>query len=389
MNVGRTVFAQLMDFLPRHEFQKCVDRYHGNRKVRSFSCLDQFLCMAFAQLTYREGLRDIEACLGSFKNKLYHVGIRGRVARATLADANQERDWRIYADFTQVLIKAAQPLYANDDFAVDLNQAAYALDSTIIDLCLSLFPWARFRSTKSGIKLHTLLNLKGNIPAFACISNASVHDVHLLDILPLEPGSFYMLDRGYTDFDRLSRLTENLSFFVIRAKSNFNFYRRYSSVVNKSLGLRLDQTVVLADPIKFKEYPHPLRRIGFVDATTQKHLVFLTNNFALPALSICQLYKSRWQVELFFKWIKQHLRIKAFFGISPNAVKTQIWIAICTYLLVAIVKKKLDLPLSLYTILQILSVSLFEKTPILQLFSDDPCASKTSDLENQLPLLRF
>ncbi len=389
MNAGRTVFAQLMDFFPRHEFQKCVDRYHGNRRIRSFSCLDQFLCMVFAQLTYREGLRDIEACLGSFKNKLYHVGIRGRVARATLADANQKRDWRIYADFAQVLIKTAQSLYTNDDFSVDLNQAAYALDSTIIDLCLSLFPWARFRSTKSGVKLHTLLNLRSNIPAFACVSNASVHDVHLLDILPLEPGSFYMLDRGYTDFSRLNRLIENLSFFVIRAKSNFNFYRRYSAPVNLSLGLRFDQTVVLADPNKFKEYPHPLRRIGFVDPITRKRLVFLTNNFVLPALTICQLYKSRWQVELFFKWIKQHLRIKAFFGTSSNAVKTQIWIAICVYVLVAIVKKKLGLQLSLYTILQILSVTLFEKTPILQAFSDDACISENTNTENQLSLLRF
>jgi hypothetical protein len=389
MNSGRTVFAQLMDFFPRHEFQKCVDRYHGNRRIRSFSCLDQFLCMVFAQLTYREGLRDIEACLGSFKNKLYHVGIRGRVARATLADANQKRDWRIYADFAQVLIKIAQPLYTNDDFSVDLNQAAYALDSTIIDLCLSLFPWARFRSTKSGVKLHTLLNLRSNIPAFACVSNASVHDVHLLDILPLEPGSFYMLDRGYTDFGRLNRLIENLSFFVIRAKSNFNFYRRYSAPVNLSLGLRFDQTVVLANPNKFKEYPHPLRRIGFVDPITRKRLVFLTNNFVLPALTICQLYKSRWQVELFFKWIKQHLRIKAFFGTSSNAVKTQIWIAICVYVLVAIVKKKLGLPFSLYTILQIMSVTLFEKTPILQVFSDDTCIAENTNTENQLSLLRF
>lgn len=389
MNVGRTVFAQLMDFLPRHEFQKCVDRFHGNRRIRQFSCYDQFLCMAFAQLTYRESLRDIEACLGSFKNKLYHTGFRGRVARATLADANQNRDWHIWADFAHVLIQMAQPLYAHDDFGVDLNQTAYALDATIIDLCLSLFPWARFRSTKAGVKLHTLLNLRGNIPAFACVTNASVHDVNLLDILPLEAGSFYMLDRGYTDFGRLNRLTEGLSFFVIRAKSNFHFYRRYSGPVDKSLGLRFDQTIVLADPNKFKEYPHPIRRVGFVDPFTQKRLVFLTNNFELPTLTICQLYKSRWQVELFFKWLKQHLRIKAFFGTSPNAVKTQIWIAICVYVLVSIVKKKLGLSFSLYKILQILSVSLFEKTLILELFSDDSCISKTTNPENQLSLLPF
>ena len=389
MNVGRTVFAQLMDFLPRHEFSKCVDRHHGNRRTRKFSCYDQFLCMAFAQLTYRESLRDIESCLGSFRNKLYHAGFRGRVARATLADANQNRDWRIWADFAQVLIKIAQPLYDNDSFSVDLSQTAYALDSTIIDLCLALFPWARFRSTKAGVKLHTLLNLRGNIPAFACISNASVHDVNLLDILPLEAGSFYMLDRGYTDFKRLNRFTEGLCFFVIRAKSNFKFYRRYSRPVDKTLGLRFDQTVVLADPNRFKEYPHPLRRIGFVDLSTQKRLVFLTNNFELSALTVCQLYKSRWQVELFFKWIKQHLRIKAFFGTSPNAVKTQIWIAICTYVLVAIVKKKLGLHFSLYKILQILSVSLFVKTHILEALSDDSCISTTPDSKKQLSLLRF
>ena len=389
MNIGRTVFAQLMDFLPRHEFQKCVDRYHGNRRIRKFSCYDQFLCMAFAQLTYRESLRDIEACLGSFKNKLYHAGFRGRVARATLADANQNRDWRIWADFAQVLIKIAQPLYTDDDFGVDLGQAAYAIDATIIDLCLTLFPWARFRSTKAGIKLHTLLNLRGNIPTFACISNASVHDVNLLDIMPLETGSFYMLDRGYMDFGRLNRFTEGFSFFVIRAKSNFKFYSRYSRKVNKSIGLRFDQTVVLADPNKFNEYPHPLRRVGFLDSLTQKRLDFLTNNFELPALTICQLYKSRWQVELFFKWLKQHLRIKAFLGTSPNAVKTQVWIAICVYVQMAIVKKKLGLSFSLYKILQILSVSLFEKTLILQLFSDDPCISETTNTENQLSLLSF
>ncbi len=389
MNPGRTVFAQLMDFLPRHEFQKCVNRYHGNFRVRSFSCLDQFLCMAFAQLTYRESLRDIQACLGSFKAKLYHMGIRGKIARTTLADANQNRDWRIFSDFAQVLIHIAQPLYAGDDFGVELNQTAYAFDSTTIDLCMSLFPWAGFRSTKSGIKLHTLLSLRGNIPIFVCISNASTHDVRLLDVLPIEAGSFYIMDRGYTDFARLLRFTESLAFFVIRAKSNFNFYRRYSNPVDKSSGLRFDQTVVLADPNKFREYPLPLRRIGFIDPITSKYLVFLTNNFSLPALTIAQLYKSRWQVELFFKWIKQHLRIKTFFGNSPNAVKTQIWTAICVYVLVAIVKKKLGFSQSPYTILQILSISLFEKAHILEVFSDEAYISESFTPENQLSLLRF
>lgn len=389
VNSGRTVFAQLMDFLPRHEFQKCVDRYNGNFRTRRFSCLDQFLCMAFAQLTYRESLRDIQACLGSFKTKLYHIGIRSKVAKTTLAVANQKRDWRIYADFAQVLIQTARPLYAGDDFGVELNQTAYAFDSTTIDLCLSLFPWAGFRTTKAGVKLHTLLSLRGNIPVFACISNASTHDVRLLDVLPIEAGSFYILDRGYTDFARLFHFTEGMAFFVIRAKSNFNFYRRYSNIVNKSTGLRFDQTVVLSDPNKFREYPNPIRRIGFTDPITSKHLVFLTNNFTLPALTIAQLYKSRWQVELFFKWIKQHLRIKAFYGTSPNAVKTQIWIAICVYILVAIVKKKLALAHSLYTILQILSVSLFEKTHIFEVFSDDSYISETLDPQNQLSLLPF
>lgn len=389
MNSGRTVFAQLMDHLPRHEFQKCVDRYQGDFRVRQFSCLDQFLCLAFAQLTYRESLRDIQVCLGSFKAKLYHMGIRGKIAKTTLADANQNRDWRIYADFAQVLIGIAQPLYADDDFGVQLKQSAYALDSSVIDLCLSLFPWAKFRTTKAGIKLHMLLNLRGNIPAFACITNASVHDVKLLDDLPLEPGAFYIMDRGYIDFRRLNHFTERMAFYVTRAKSNFKFNRRYSRDVDKSSGILYDQTVVLGDPVKYRECPAPIRRIGFVDPITSKRLVFLTNNFDLPALTIAQLYKSRWQVELFFKWIKQHLRIKAFYGTSPNAVKTQIWIAICVYLLVAIVKKKLGLQKSLYTILQILSVSLFEKTPILEAFSDDSYSSEIPDLQNQLSLLRF
>ncbi len=386
MNLGRTVFAQLMDFLPLHEFRKCVKQYHGERKVKKFTCLDQFLCMAFAQLTFRESLRDIESCLRAFQPKLYHMGFRGKVSRNTLANANSRRDFRIYQDFAYVLIREARQLYADEEFAVDLDQTAYALDSTIIDLCLSLFPWARFRTTKAGIKLHTLLNLRGNIPVFACISNASVHDVNLLDDIPLEPGAFYILDRGYTDFGRLYRLTENLSFFVTRAKSNFHFYRRYSHTVDKSTGLRFDQTVVLADPNKFKDYPSPLRRIGFVDPVTSKRLVFLTNNVSLPALTIARLYKSRWQVELFFKWIKQHLRIKAFFGTSPNAVKTQIWIAIAIYVLVAIVKKKLSPSLSLYTILQILSVSLFEKTPLLKAFFKYECIFQGHEVEKQLVL---
>ena len=368
MNTGRTVFAQLMDYLPLHEFRKCVQRYHGERKVKTFTCLDQFFAMAFAQLTFRESLRDIEACLRAFQPKLYHMGFRGKVSRNTLSNANSQRDWRIYEDFAHILIQAARTLYANDDFVVDSDQTAYALDSTTIDLCLSLFPWARFRKAKGGIKIHTLLELHSNIPVFAHISNALLHDVHFLDQLVLESGCFYALDRGYLDFKRLYRFVLCSAFFITRSKKNFQFHRRYSRPVDKTTGLRFDQTILLSGFYAQKDYPVPLRRVGFFDPQTHKRLTFLTNNFELPALSIALLYKSRWRIELFFKWIKQHLRIKTFYGTSPNAVKTQIWIAISIYVLVAIVKKKLSLSLSLYTILQILSLSLFEKTPILDAF---------------------
>jgi len=370
MNTMTTVFAQLMYFLPMYELRKCVQRYGGNYKVRSFSCLDQFLCMAFAQLSYRESLRDIEACLRSRQTKLYHMGIHGKVSRSTLADANENRDWRIYADFAQVLIHIARSLYVNDKFGVELDQTVYALDSTTIDLCLSLFPWARFRKYKGAIKLHTLLDLCGNIPSFIRITEGKVHDVNILDELVPEPGSFYVMDRGYLDFARLQTLAQSLAFFVTRAKTNLQFRRLYSHPVEKSTGLRCDQTIVLTGVHTSKDYPEKLRRIQYFDAENQNKLTFLTNNFVLPALTIAQLYKCRWQVELFFKWIKQHLRIKAFYGTSENAVKTQIWIAISVYVLVAIVKKQLHLGLNLYTILQILSVTVFEKTPILQVLTE-------------------
>lgn len=368
MNTGKTIFAQVMDFLPLNEFRKCVRRYQGNYKLKSFSCLDQFLCMAFAQLTYRESLRDIETCLRSMKNKLYHMGIRSRVSRSTLADANENRDWRIYADFAQVLIHTARDLYINDDFGVELENTVYALDSTTIDLCLSLFPWARFRKTKAGIKLHTLLDLRGSIPTFVEITEALLHDVNILDILVGEPGSFYVMDRGYLDFIRLYSWNLCGAFFIVRAKKNLKFRRLYSRKINKSTGLRCDQTIVLTN--SFKDYPEKVRRICFFDSENNLSLTFLTNNFSLPALTIAQLYKCRWKVELFFKWIKQHLRIKSFFGTSENAVKTQVWIAISVYVLVAIVKKRLNIQHSLYTILQVLSVTAFEKAPIDQVLTD-------------------
>jgi hypothetical protein len=364
MNSDRTIFSQLMDFLPYYEFKKCVERYAGNYKVKSFSCLDQFLCMAFAQLTFRESLRDIETCLRVAQPKLYHMGIRGIVSRNTLAHANQVRDWRIYADFAQVLIGIARPLYAKESLGIELARSVYALDSTTIDLCLSLFPWAQFRSRKAGVKLHTLLDLHGNIPTFAVITNAAVHDVNILDLLIVEPGAVYIMDRGYLDFSRLYTIHLASAFFVTRAKSNLCFKRLYSRPVDKTTGLRSDQIIVLTGFYVRKDYPEKLRRIRFYDAENDRYLVFLTNNFSLPALTITQLYQCRWQIELFFKWIKQHLRIKSFYGTSENAVKTQIWIAISIYVLVAIVKKQLKSDLSLYTILQILSVSLFEKMPI-------------------------
>lgn len=386
MNSGKTIFAQLMDFLPTYEFNQCVKRYHGNYKIKSFSCWDQFLCMAFAQLTYRESLRDIQACLRSAQRKTYHMGIRGKVSRNTLAHANQVRDWRIYADFAHVLISQARRLYANDSFGVELDQAVYALDSTTIDLCLSLFPWATFRKRKGAIKLHTLLDLHGSIPSVIIITHGKVHDVTILDQLLPEAGAIYILDRGYLDFGRLYSLHQALAFFVMKAKSNFNCKRLYSQPVNKSTGVQCDQIVVLKGFYAHKDYPEKLRRIRYVDAETNKRFIFLTNNFVLPALTIAQLYHCRWQIELFFKWIKQHLRIKAFYGTTENAVKTQIWIAITVYVLVAIIKKQLNLELSLYTILQILSVTLFEKTPILRALSTSDDIEQNGVIYNQLSL---
>jgi len=386
MNTGRTVFSQIMDYLPLDEFRKCVKRYQGNYKVKSFSCLDQFLCMAFAQLTYRESLRDIEACLRSMQNKLYHMGIRGRVSRNTLAHANETRDWRIYADFAQVLIHQARRLYADDDFSVELDQTVYALDSTTIDLCLSLFSWAKFRKRKGAIKLHTLLDLRGSIPTFIRVTDGLVHDVNVLDELIPEPGCFYIMDRGYLDFDRLYILNLFHAFFIIRAKSNIKFRRLYSLKVDKSTGLRCDQTIVLTGINSPQYYPEKLRRVRFFDKVTDKRLTFLTNNFILPPITIAQLYKCRWQIELFFKWIKQHLRIKSFYGTSENAVKTQIWIAVTVYLLVAIIKKRLNLEMSLYTFLQILSVTAFEKVPILQVLREFKSTEQQKDSYNQLKL---
>jgi hypothetical protein len=369
MNQGQIIFSQVMDFLPKHEFDKCVDRYGGNYWVKKFSCYDQYLCMAFAQLTYRESLRDIETCLRAMGKKLYHAGFRGNIARSTLADANEKRDWRIFSDFAHVLIDIARKLYAQDDFGLKLEQAVYVLDSTTISLCLSLFPWAKFRKAKGVVKLHTLLDLHGNIPSLIIITHGKVSDVSILDQIPLEAGAFYIFDRGYTDFVRFYRIHQAGAFYFTRAKSNLNCQRICSHPVEKSTGLRSDQTVILKDRSTRKDYPERLRRISYFDAETHKRFVFLTNQFHLPALTVAQLYKCRWQVELFFKWIKQHLRIKVFYGTSENAVKTQIWIAISVYVLVAIIKKTLKLEQSIYTILQILSVSLFERVPIYQLLT--------------------
>ena len=386
MNSGRTLFAQLMDFVSPYEFRKCVDRYPGHYKVQRFTCWDQFLCMAFAQLTYRESLRDIQACLRVAQPKLYHMGFRGTVARNTLAHANEVRDWRIYADFAQGLITTARTLYAAEDFGVVLEQAAYALDATVIDLCLALFPWAKFRKRKAAVKLHTLLDLRGNIPSVLFITPGRVHDVNILDQLAIEAGAFYILDRGYLDFARLHRLHQALGFFVTRAKRNFRFRYLESRAVDRTTGVRSDQIIRLHGFYSKRSYPERLRRVRYYDADTRKWLVFLTNNFALPAVQIAQLYKCRWQVELFFKWIKQHLRIKAFYGTSENAVKTQIWIAIAVYVLVAIVKKRLKLEASLYTILQILSVSLFEKIPLAEALAQPQAALLEADPGNQLNL---
>jgi hypothetical protein len=389
MPIDPTVFSQVMDHLPMPAFRRCVARYQGNRKVQSFSCLDQFLCLAFAQLTYRESLRDIEACLRVMQSKLYHMGIRGRICRSTLANANENRDWRIYADFAQVLIAQARSLYLNEAFGVDLDATVYALDSTTIDLCLALFPWARFRRCKGAVKLHTLLNLRGNIPEFIHISDGKLHDVNVLDILVPQPGAFYIMDRGYLDFARLYVLHQSQTYFVTRAKRRMKFQRRYSRMVDKSAGLRCDQTIILTGVNSADDYPEALRRIRYVDPMTGKGLVFLTNDFTLPALTIAALYKSRWQVELFFKWIKQHLRIKAFYGTSENAVKTQVWTAISVYVLVAIMKKRMGLPHSLYTILQILSVTLFEKRPILSVFSDQSDKTEDDECYKQLELFNL
>lgn len=384
MNAGKLVFAQVMSHLPLSTFRRCIARYAGEHKVKSFSCLDQFLCMAFAQLTYRESLRDIQACLRAQRSKLYHLGFRSTVARNTLANANAARDWRIYADFAQNLIGIARRLYVGEPFGVDLKETVYALDATTIDLCLSVFSWAPFRSAKAAVKLHTLLDLRGNIPSFIHISDGKLHEVNILDQLSPEPGAFYIMDRGFTDFVRLYRFHEAGGFFVIRGKSNLKAQRRYSHPVDRSSGLICDQTVALTGFYSHKGFETPLRRIRFKDPQTAKTLVFLTNNFALPALTVTELYRCRWQVELFFKWIKQHLRIKAFFGTSENAVKTQIWIAISVYVLVAIIRKRLGLTASLYEILQILSLTMFEKTPLDQLLAETVINGFQPVSDNQL-----
>ncbi|ALQ50573.1 IS4 family transposase [Nitrosomonas ureae] len=386
MHSGKLVFAQLMDYLPLHTFRRCVQRYPSKYPTKTLSHLDQFLCMAFAQLTYRESLRNIETCLRAHQAKLYHLGIRGNIAKSTLADANEQRDCRIYMDFAMSLIQIARKLYSSDSLAVELEQTVYALDTTTIDLCLSVFPWARFRQTKAAVKMHTLLDLRGNIPTFIHISDGKMHEVNVLDFLIPEAGSFYIMDRGFTDFARWFTMHQAQAFFVTRAKSSLLFRRVYSHSVDKSTGLRCDQTIALTATKASKDYPQHLRRIKFYDAEHDKHLVFLTNNFDLPALTIAQLYRCRWQIELFFKWIKQHLRIKQFYGTTENAVKTQIWIAISVYVLVAIVKKRLNTETSLYTILQILSLTLFEKTNLDQLLKNTEMQMITHHNNNQLNL---
>jgi hypothetical protein len=389
MNQGHTIFQQLISFLPDREFRRCVARYQGNASTRKLSCWEQYLAMVFAQLTFRESLRDIEACLGALGLKRYHLGFRGKVARSTLADANELRDWRIFADFAQVLIAIARPLYVGDAMGVDLDQSLYALDSTTIDLCLALFPWAKFRKRKAAVKMHTLLDLHGNIPTFIRITDGKVHDVNILDELPIESGAFYVMDRGYVDFRRLYRFTLNGSFFVTRTKANVLLQRRYSRPVDTCTGLRSDHTVILTTRGSASFYPDPLRRVTYCDPETGKRLKFLTNNFMLPALTIAQIYKRRWEVELFFRWIKQHLRIKAFFGTNENAVKTQIWIAVSAYVLVAIVRKRLRIEASLYQLLQVFSVTLFEKTPILQALQPDDSQNELCNSGNQLNLFDF
>jgi transposase len=386
MDPGKFVFAQLMDFLPRHDFGACVRRYKGDRRLRGFSCRDQFLCQAFAQLTFRDSLRDIETCLRAFQPKLYHAGFRGHVSRSTLADANRVHDWRIFADLAQVLIGRARKLYADEPLAVELEQTAYALDSTTIDLCLSLFPWARFRKRKGAVKLHTLVDLRGNIPCFVRITHGKTHDVNVLDHLPIEAGAFYVMDRGYVDFKRLHRFTTCSAFFLTRAKRGLDFSPRARRRVDKTTGLRSDQTIALAGPKTSRLYPDTLRRVTYYDAEHDRRFVFLTNNFTLPALTIANTYKCRWQIELFFKWIKQNLHIKSFYGTSDNAVKTQVWVAISVYVLVAIVKKELKVDRSLGEILQILSLTLFEKIPILQALSEQERQDSEPPSSNQLNL---
>lgn len=389
MNTGQTVFSQLIDFLPKKQFDKCVRRYRGNHRIKNFSCFDQYLCMVFAQITYRQSLRDIETCLRAMQQKLYHCGIRGNVSRTTMAKANENRDWRIYADFAHILIDKARTLYADEDFGIQLDREVYALDSSTIDLCLSLFPWAKFRKHKAAVKIHTLMDLKGSIPTFIRITDGKVHDVNILDELVLEPGAIYVMDRGYLDFARLFIFTQNLSTFITRAKVNFD-YRRFSyRQVDKKTGLRCDQTIRLNGYYASQDYPAVLRRIGYFDVETNKKFIFLTNNFLLDALTIAQLYKCRWRIEIFFKWIKQYLRIKSFFGTSINAVKTQIWIAISVYVLAAIVKKELKIELSLGEILQILSIVLFEKVHITQVLTKTMLQNENVQFHNQLLLFNL
>ena len=386
MNRGNTIFAQVLDFLPKRQFRRCVARYKGNHRIRSFTCSDQFLCMAFAQLTYRDSLRDIECCLRAMRDKLYHMGIRGKISRSTLADANEKRDWRIYRDFAQILIRHARKLYADEDFGLQLDETVYAMDATIIDLCLSVFPWAKFRTSKGAVKLHTLLDLRGAIPPVVSITDGKVHELNILDCLIAEIGAIYIMDRGYLDFERLFMLNQTPAFFVVRSKVNTRLRRLYSLPVDKSCGLRCDQIVIPANFYAQKAYPAKLRRIKYFDDQQKKNLVFLTNHFALPALTVAELYRCRWQIELFFKWIKQHLRIKTFYGTSENAVKTQIWIAISVYVLVAIIKKRLRIELSLYNILQIFSLTLFEKKTILQVLTDTDYKNKITSSHIQLKL---
>jgi len=389
MNSGKLIFSQVMDFLPLHTFRRCVNRYHGNHQIKRFTCLDQYFCMAFAQLTYRESLRDIEACLRSQQHKLYHMGMGSTVSRSTLAEANEQRDWRIYADFAYSSILIARKLYSDEPFGIDLKQTVYALDATTIDLCLSLFPWANFPQSKSAIKLHTLLDLRGNIPTFIHISDGKLHDVNLFDVLPIEPGAFYIMDRGYLDFSKLHSLSQAMAFFVTRAKSNLKCRRLYSHPVDRTTGLICDQTVLFTGFYSAKDYPDKLQRVKYHDIETDKILVFLTNNFTLPSLTIAQLYKCRWQVELFFKWIKQNLRIESFYGTSQNAVKTQIWIAVSGYVLVAIIKKRLNIKVSLYTMLQILSVTVFDRMLLIQLLTETDYTLSKNDINNQLNLFSY